>query len=244
MRTIYQRNYHTTVTWSLVLCLIGLFPAAVPPPENVAFAIPQNAAVAQVEIPAAKTRVFLLPIVNRSAEKDPKQRVDQAKNGDAELRKLFIERGFKVVDSIPDESVTPPNTSYRDATGSPVVEAMKRVGVATGADVIIYAVVTDVSRATHRKVRHSTWRRKRLSSHSDSVENFPDQATVRLWLYDRRRDVLVLDAQEAVGSSRGSSVWMERHSIYMRRAVGVAVRKSLEGYLQPFPILPPGDANK
>lgn len=170
-----------------------------------------------------QTRVALLPVINASGEKDPKQRGDQSKKGSEELLKQFRQRGFDVLEA----------ATVQKAIGDLEIDlsdeemhnraTLYKIGEAVGADLIAFAVITNVDQ-------------QRIKTPLTDDQQLEGRANIKIWVLDvkEKRAIMSATRQEAQAKNKWFAEF-DSGARLIRLAVEGAVRDSLKGFLAQFP---------
>lgn len=172
---------------------------------------------------AREMKIALLPVVNLSGEKDARQRRDQGKKGDEELRKLFTERGFVVLgDDVVQKALTDENIDLSDEEfhnrGT-----LYRLGKAMGADFVAFVVITDIEQ-------------QRVKTPLTDSQELVAKVKTKTWLLDvpGERHILSATRQE----SQARNMWFaefDSGARLIRNTVAGCVRDTLKGFFRDYP---------
>jgi hypothetical protein len=216
-----QRNGRTAAgalfAGLIAAAAFGTAPARAQEPET------RPAGVQTIREPR-EMRVALLPVVNLSGEKDARQRRDQSKKGEEELRRLFAERGFSVLSddavqkALADDNIDLADEEFHNRA------TLYRIGKALGADLIAFVVITDVDQA-------------RVKTPLTDNQELVAKVKTKTWLLDVPNERPILSAQRQESQSRNP--WFAEFDSGARRirnTVAGCVRDTLKGFFRDFPV--------
>jgi hypothetical protein len=202
---------------------VALFAALTAVGSIFAFVASPAQAQDEVKYTPSATTVVLIPVVDRSGEKD-KQRKDQADAAQKEMQKQFKDRGFKIADeaavaaAIKDLKIDlNDEEDYRR-------ENFFRIGHALHANLIVAVEVVD---AVNKVVNGFFVTREGL-------------VKTKTWLLDVDKETSILSAYSHVGKSSGSgSVFSTGGQGRQVAAAGNSVRDVLNDALKAYPVVKP-----
>jgi hypothetical protein len=184
----------------------------------------RNASVPAIR-EAREMKIALLPVVNLSGEKDSRQRRDQGKRGDEELRKLFTERGFLVLgDDVVQKALADENIDLNDEE-SHNRATLYRLGKATGADLVAFVVITDVEQ-------------QRVKTPLTDSQELVAKVKTKTWLLDVPGERHILSA--ARQESQARNMWFaefDSGARLIRNTVAGCVRDTLKGFFRDHPVV-------
>ena len=193
----------------LLIALIGIWlPGQQPQPAQ-----PQD---------CKSIRVALLPVVNRSGEKDEKQRDLQRAAGDEALKKEFEARGFTIVDTATIQKALAELKVDIEDEEQWRRENLFKVGREVGADYVIFAAIMHVEQ--HLRVNLLTSSRE-------------GKAQVKFWLLDVKNEKPMLSSAVREGKSGGGFfAGLDVGSKRIIIAIGNAIRDHLKDFMKPYPM--------
>lgn len=165
-----------------------------------------------------KTTVALVPAVNASGEKWDEARAKQTRRATDEMRRDFEARGFRVLEAADVEDAVKATDADLNDEEQQNRATLFRIGREAKADLVAFAVITDV-------------RQEPLSSGANPT--LEGKARVKVWLLDVRDELPLLSARTFEGGSRDGLI---RGSERIIRAVGFAARNALKEFLKPYPV--------
>ncbi|MDX1932893.1 MAG: hypothetical protein SFU56_09840 [Capsulimonadales bacterium] len=190
------------------------------PWSTVAYA--QDAAPAPTAQATAGSKVVLLPVINISGEKDDKQKADQVKRAEEELAKQFRERGFMLIPretvdkALTDERIDLTDEEYHNRS------SILKVGRATGADLAVFVLITDVDQ---RRVRAPL-----------TGEEMVGKARTKIWVLSVADEKPLLNAVRHESQARSNLLpGFDSGARLIRNSVAGAVRDTLRPFFLNLP---------
>ncbi len=171
-----------------------------------------------------ETKIALIPVVNLSGETNTSGKEKQKARGDEELHALFTERDFAV---LPDDQVKAAmDELHIDLTDEEQQkrETLYKIGKKTGADLVVFAAITDVDQRRVAKVFVS------------STEGY---AKMKLWIVDAKQEAPIISGKSIQGSSK-SGGWIEvgeKGSSRKLLAVANGLRDNTKDFFKPYPVV-------
>ena len=161
--------------------------------------------------------VAIIPSVNVSGDKHLRLVEEQAFEGDRVLRKLFLERGFTVLEPPRvREAITGEKLDFTDEENFRK-EEMYRVGNRAGADYVAFTAIT----STMQKEKRTVF----------AGEQLEGWATVRVWVLDAKaRSPIVAGKPFSAASTKNFSVGFGRQVRAVRFAIEGATKEGLKPY--------------
>ena len=174
--------------------------------------------------PVADTRVALIPVLNISGETWEEAKSKQSDRGNEELRALFNERSFQVIERPQVEAALKKlNVDLTDEEQHRR-EVFYQVGEEVKADLIAFVLITDVDQ---RKVAKFL------------VTSTEGKAKMKAWLLDVRSKKPVFSAKTFEGTSKSGGLIEigEKGSSRKQLAVANGIRKTFtDEFLKSYPI--------
>jgi hypothetical protein len=224
-----QKTHHKTIAAAGTLLTTMMLAAAVVPSAQAYAQEPSGtanittAAQQPASRPAREMKIALLPVVNLSGEKDAKQRQDQSLKGNEELRKLFTERGFQVLDA--DTVRKTLETAKIDMSDEEFQNraTLYRLGKEMGADLIAFVVITDVEQ-------------QRVRTPLLDSDELVAKVKTKTWLLDVPNEQAILSAKRQESQSRNNLFpGLDSGARRIRNTVAGCVRDSLRDFLREYP---------
>lgn len=170
----------------------------------------------------SNTTVAILPVLNSSGEKDQSQKQKQTESGDAELRKEFTERGFKVLDRASvEKAIADLKIDFSDEEQQKR-DNLYKVGRAASASIVVFVVVTDVHQTLHQNL---------LSASREGT------AKLKTWVLDVTNEKPMINAVVKEGKSGGGYfAGLDKGSARIVIAVANGIRDTLKDFFKPYPV--------
>ncbi len=167
----------------------------------------------------ANTRIAILPVIDKSGEKDD-QRKDQANAVKMEAYDQFYQRGFQVIDEgTVAKAVTDSGIDFNDAEEHRK-DNLYKLGKALNADLVLFVVVDQA----YSKLKHNLF--------GDQREGL---AKTKTWLVNVKDQKSLLSAFIREGKSTGSTgIGDKGNRSRMGSACSNAIRDTLNAALAPF----------
>jgi RNase H-fold protein (predicted Holliday junction resolvase) len=167
----------------------------------------------------ATTKVVILPVIDKSGEKDD-QRRDQANAVKMEAYDQFFQRGFQVIDEATvTKAVTGSGINFDDQEEHRK-DNLYKLGKALNADLVLFVVVDQA----YSKIKKNVFNEQREGL-----------AKTRTWLIDAKDQKPLLSAFIREGKSTGNSgIGSKGNRSHMGAACSNAIRDTLNSVLTPF----------
>ncbi|MES2460077.1 MAG: hypothetical protein V4671_05795 [Armatimonadota bacterium] len=167
----------------------------------------------------ATTRVAILPVIDKSGEKDD-QRRDQANAVKMEAYDQFFQRGFQIIDEATvAKAITDSGINFDDQEEHRK-DNLYKVGKALNADLVMFVVVDQA---------YSKLKRNLFNEQREGL------AKTRTWLVDVKDQKPLLSAFIREGKSTGNAgLGSKGNRSHMGAACSNATRDTLNAVLDPF----------
>jgi hypothetical protein len=183
------------------------------------------AVTAQANRIPAETRVAIVPIVNDSPEPSLEFKQEQAEFGVAHLTNRFQERGFQIVPASEiAAAIQEAQLDFSDRENW-TRRNLYLIGQKTGADLVVFAVITDSQQRTEQRL---------------FISQKVGTASMMVWLLEPKEQRAILSGQTVAGQSRSDAPGAASGQELRKRAVRIAFDNLLVkrgGFLANFPIV-------
>ena len=212
----YPAAFSALLTFGVPV-LLPVLPAAAQQTDQQAVS---SAAALLKNYTPATTRIAILPVIDKSGEKDD-QRVHQANAVKMEAYDQFYQRGFQVIDEATVAKAVAGSDINFDDEEEHRKDNMYKIGKAVDADLVFFVVVSQA----YSKIKKNAFNEQREGL-----------AKTKVWLLNTKDEKPILSAHNREGKSTGSTgIGQKGNRSQMGAACSNAIRDVANAVLKDFP---------